>query len=97
MSFLRSCHSFQWARVIRSNGSLPCNSSPENKSSNVRLQDKVALLWRQQCPPTHLFCADFNMWSHAMEYIPDPDTLVSHIDNATALWVESHRECYAKS
>jgi hypothetical protein len=60
-------------------------------------KDKVALFWTRRCPPAHPFCADFNLWSHAFNYIPKPDTLVAHIDKAAAVWVEGQQRCAATS
>jgi hypothetical protein len=50
------------------------------------LQDKLALLWRLECPAEHAFCADLNFWSHALEYVPDPDELAEQIHEARNLW-----------
>lgn len=60
------------------------------------LQDKLSLLWKLQCPPVHPFCVDVNFWSHALEYAPDPGTLVQTMNKAKSLWVEGQRTCNAE-
>jgi hypothetical protein len=53
------------------------------------------LLWRLQCPKAHAFCADFNFWSHALEYVPDTAGLAKQIGKARRLWVAAQRACNA--
>ncbi len=50
------------------------------------MQDKLALLWRLECPAEHAFCADLNFWSRALEYVPDPAELAEQIHEAGNLW-----------
>ena len=59
------------------------------------MQDKLALLWRLECPSQHAFCADFNFWSHALEYVPDPAALAKQVGKARRLWVAAQQTCNA--
>ena len=61
----------------------------------LALQDKLGLLWRLECPKVHEFCADFNFWSHALEYVPVPDALAGRVGKARKLWEKAQRTCNA--
>ena len=56
------------------------------------LQDKLALLWRLECPAEHAFCADLNFWSRALEYVSDPAELAEQIHEAGNVWAAAQPE-----